>query len=71
MRHYSPNAFFIPRAEVSEVMRRGGFGTVTQAVRLLVPNVAHFRLCRGGYWGRTNAPRKRHPAHLLRGVPLA
>ena len=71
MKHFPPNAFYIPRDEVSEVMRRGGICTVTEAVRLLVPNVTYYRLCKGGYWGRTNAPRKHHPVRLSRGVALA
>lgn len=44
--------FWISRAEVGEVMRRGSLKTVTDAMRLLFPRLLWYRCGgRGGYWG--------------------
>lgn len=47
----SKNTFFLHGNEVREVMRRGEIGTVTAAVRLLVPDCAFFRVAKSGYSG--------------------
>lgn len=52
MKYYDQTAFYIPEAEIAAVMKRGELHTVTEAVRLLVPDYAFYKCTKGGYWGR-------------------
>lgn len=51
MKKFQPRAFWISRAEISATMQKGELGTVSAAVRLLVPEVQFFKCAKGGYWG--------------------
>lgn len=46
-----PRAFWISHDEISATMERGEIGTVTGAVRLLVPDMQFYKCANGGYWG--------------------
>lgn len=57
LRRYEKGYFWVGRDEVAEVMRRSGFATVTEAMRLLFPRLLFYKCARrNGYWGREVTP---------------
>lgn len=51
MKQFKPRSFWISCDEIRATMQKGELGTVSAAVRLLVPDVQMFKCAKGGYWG--------------------